>query len=111
MLRMGIGLVKAAIVTQGNLPVQQYKVLLRMCVSARDKPVGEFPERVYTGGWEPLAAALGYDVDDPKKSAWMRVEISRICRDLSDRGLIKPLVDKPRAGTRQVWKIGDLLVR
>lgn len=102
---MGIQLVKAMIATQSDLPGQHYKVLLRMCVSARDKPLGDQPERLYTGGWEPLAFALGYDPTDKAKAPWVKVEIARICRNLSDRGLLKPLVDKPRQGSRQVWRI------
>lgn len=109
---MGIQLVKAMIATQSDLPGQHYKVLLRMCVSARDKPLDDNrPDRIYTGGWEPLALAIGYDPTDKAKVPWVKVEIARICRALSDRGLVKPLVDKPRNGTRQVWKIEDFQVR
>lgn len=105
-------LVKAMIATQQDLPGQHYKVLLRMCISARDKALDDDrPDRIYTGGWEPLAIALGYNPDDPEKRAWTKVEVYRICRALTDRGLIKPLVDKPRQGTRQVWKIGEFLGR
>jgi hypothetical protein len=107
---MGVELVKAAVSRHGSLPAKQYKTLIRMCLSAFDKPGDpDNPERVYKGGWEPLALAMGYDPTDPGKRTWIRKEVTQTCRALKDQGVIKPLVDNPGAGTRQYWYIEPMV--
>lgn len=106
---MGVELIKTAIAAHGALPAKQYKVLMRMCISAHDKGTEEAPARVYRGGWEPLGMALGYDVTDPEKRRWIRTEVTRACRQLRAAGVISPLVDKPGVGTRQYWRIEPMV--
>jgi hypothetical protein len=106
---MGVELVKAAVARHGNLPAKQYKALIRMCLGAHDKGTDEHPERVYKGGWEALAFAMGYDPTDDDKKAWVRKEVTQACRELKDKGIIKPLVDKPGYGARQYWRIEPMV--
>lgn len=106
---MGVDLVKAAVARHADLPARPYKALIRMCLSAHDRDTADTPARIYRGGWEPLALALGYSLDDPARHAAVRKEVTRACRDLKDRGIIKPLVENPGVGTRQYWLIEPMV--
>lgn len=106
---MGIELVKAAVARHAGLPAKQYKALIRICLSAHDKDSDDHEARVYKGGWEPIALAMGYDTTNAEQRAWMRKEVTLTCRQLKDRGIIKPLVDNPGYGVRQYWYIEPMV--
>ena len=74
-------------------------ILYRMAAAAHDKDTSEYSARYYFGGWKPLAAALGYQVDDdgPLPAAAHRA-VARAIRELTDQGLIKPADSNDRAG-------------
>jgi hypothetical protein len=111
---MGAELAGIASTRYAHLPGGPYKVLIRMCLMALDKPNAKGdPDRTYFGGWEPLALALGRDLpnptDDPEERAHrahiLANEVGRCCRRLRHEGAIKPLMDNPRNRERQIWKL------
>lgn len=94
--------------------VSQYKILIRMALTALDRPAGpEKPAGMYFGGWEALALALGRDIpeaDDYSDDAvirrkCVRDEVIRHTSTLERLGAVKPLVDKPGRDQRQTWKL------
>jgi len=64
-------------------------VLLRMAVSALDRDRAGQDGRLYFGGWEPLAFALGFQ--DYGRGSAAEHAVARACRELADAGLIKRL--------------------
>jgi hypothetical protein len=110
---MGIQLANVVSVTWAHLPERQYKILMRMALTALDSPNerGQ-PPRVFWGGWEPLSLALARDVpdeDDPRDEAQKRRR--RLCREVSEitsalvsAGAIKPQ-EWARKGHQQTWKL------
>jgi hypothetical protein len=110
---MGIQLANVVSVSWAHLPERQFKILMRMALTALDSPNGKGqPARVYFGGWEALSLALARDVpdeDDPRDEAKRRRR--RLCREVSEvtsalvtAGAIKPQ-ETARRGHQQTWKL------
>jgi hypothetical protein len=103
---VGIELAKMASAKWGHVGYSPFRILIRMCVQALDKPNSKGdPAGIYFGGWEDLALALGRTIDDPEQREKIRHEVIRHTRTLKQAGAIKPLVDNPRQGDRQMWKL------
>ena len=100
---MGIDLTKQLFVRHAHdLTASEVVVLGYMCVTALDKENGKGqPARLYFGGWEPLALALGYD----ELSDAAKTKVKRAVKGLRARGLIKPMVAHAKTGERQVYRI------
>lgn len=108
---MGIQLANVVSVSWAHLPERQFKVLMRMALTALDVPnkKGQ-PAHVFWGGWETLALAMNRDVpaeDDPRLEAQTRrrtlvSEVARTTRLLVDAGAIKPQ-ETARRGHQQTW--------
>lgn len=76
-------------------------VLLTMCSVARDRDQKNVQKGIYFGGWELLSGVLGF----PEHSPAAKVAVARCVRELTDAGLLEPLVEKPRTGLRQVYRV------
>lgn len=106
---MGIELAKnlfarhAANLTAGELVVLGY-----MCVVALDRENAKGqPARMYFGGRGALAIALGYD--ETSEAGIQKVK--RAIQSLRKRGLIEPMVEHARTGTRQSYRLNIGLPR
>lgn len=65
-----------------------YLVFLVMCQTAYDTPQRNHPARLYYAGWEPLALALGYDLDaDGKLPPTAERAVARRVEELCDAKL------------------------
>ncbi|NPC96613.1 hypothetical protein [Nocardioides sp. zg-DK7169] len=110
---MGIELMKIVVHRHGRLPGNAYKVLMAMAQTALDRPVDGKPARLYFGGWEPLARALGHEVpledkSDPGVTArrdQLQEYVRRAVSQLAREGVFERLVEHPRHGDRQVYKL------
>lgn len=108
---MGVELVGLVSAKWGHLPAGPFKLLVRMAVTALDKPNAKGqPAAVYWGGWADLALALSRDVPDDngtpeiaRRRKYIRDEVIRHTTALTKAGAIKPAVDKPVRGTKQTW--------
>jgi len=110
---MGIELVKAVSALGAHLPARPFKVLLRMALVALDRPSDGRPARLYFGGWEVLAFAMGYDVPAENKAdaavtarrAKLQEYVRLAVQQIDKAGLIDRLVEHPRDGDRQVYRL------
>lgn len=104
---MGFELMQLAMVHGSRLPGRPYKVLLRMSWQALDRDQGDRPARLYFGGWEPLALAMGFEVpkDDAVRLDTIKRNVKRAVRELVDAELIEAVGGRPGFGTRQTYRI------
>lgn len=106
---MGIDLVQIASARFAHLPGNQFKVLIRMCATALDKPNGKGqPARHYFAGWEVLSLALNRNVppDEPanqRRRKRLRDEITTVCGDLCKAGAVQRLTDHPQTKQQQEY--------
>jgi hypothetical protein len=109
---MGAELAKLAALVHRDLDGNAFKVLNRMAWTALDKPKDGRPPRLYFGGWEPLAHAMGHDVppDDrapdsrrvrKKLASYVATAMSKLVR----AGAVEPIGGKARAGHRQTYRL------
>lgn len=114
---MGIELAGIVSAKYGHIPAGPYKILMRMAITALDKPNAKGqPPRLYWGGWEDLAIALGRDVPPPlatiekhhettRRRKVIRNEVIRYTTYLTTIGAVEKAVDNPRVGYQQEWKL------
>lgn len=108
---MGLMLVQCASAQFAQLPGNQFKVLIRMCLTALDKPNGKGqPARLYYAGWEPLSEALGRDVppNEPehlRRRRRLSNEVTDLCKRLCEAQAIERLTDHPQATRRQEYRL------
>lgn len=74
-----------------QISARAFDVLVRMCLTALDKPKGTNPGRLYFGGWVPLAMMLGYDAPGEGETLSPAADraVWRAITELVDAGLIK----------------------
>lgn len=109
---MGIELVKLASHHHRRLSGNAFKVLTAMCLAALDRPTeAGRPARLYFGGWEPLAFALGHDVPADDGTAAVRAArarsqeyVRRAVADLARGGAVERMTTA-RQGERQVYRL------
>lgn len=105
---MGYRLANVVSVTWAHLPERQFKVLMRMALTALDTPSTKGqPAHVYFGGWEVMSLALARDVPDddgtPEATRIRRnlcSEVTKITGALVAAGAIKPS-ENARRGHQQ----------
>lgn len=109
---MGAELAKLVMHSHAGLSGNAFKVLTRMAWTALDRPSGDGrPARLYFGGWEPLAIALGNDVPDASDPAArgrrkkLQDYVGRALQEIERAGAIKRLEDHPKAGRRQTFEL------
>lgn len=100
---MGIDLTKQLFARHAHgLTAGELTVLGYMCVVALDKANDRGQQaRLYFGGWEPLALALGYD----GLTSAAKEKVRRSIKGCRSKGLIKPLIAHAQTGERQVYRI------
>lgn len=110
---MGVELVGLVSAKWGHLPAGPFKLLVRMAVTALDKPNAKGqPGAVYWGGWVDLALALNRDIPDDdgteetmRRRKHIRDEVIRHTSALTRAGAIKPAVENPGRNVKQTWKL------
>lgn len=104
---MGIELVKAAAVLHApNVSGRAFKVLIRMAITALDKPNAKGqPPNLYFDGWELLALAIGQDPERNARRAYEHVR--RVLKELEGAGLIERLVEHPskQSSRQQTYRL------
>lgn len=101
---MGVELAKLVVGRCGHLDKNPYKVMVAMAAYALDSEGnrGHKPD-LYTGGWMPLAVAIGMDPEAQEKKAKERVRLA--VKVLVDLGYIRPVAGKARVGNRQTYRV------
>ena len=101
---MGVELAKLVVGRCGHLDKNPFKVMAAMAAYALDSEgnKGHQPD-LYTGGWAPLAVAIGMDPDTQEKKAKERVRLA--VKVLVDLGYIRPVAGKARVGNRQTYRL------
>ena len=98
----------------GHLPAGPYKLLMRMALHSLDSSTDpEKPAGHYWRGWQHLSKGLAREIPNPDdyspeavtRRRTIQDEIRRHTNTLIKVGAVKPLVDNPGRGTRQVWKL------
>lgn len=98
---MGANLVAQVLTSWAHLPDRPFRVLVRMALTALDKPQNGHPAHVYFAGWELLALTLRSDggTEQSRKRA-----IARAVSDLIDEGAIER-ADAGRTGHKAVYRL------
>lgn len=111
---MGVRLAREVSDHWGHLPGGTFKVLMRMALYSIDSSTDPSrPAELYWRGWQDLSEALGRKLPDPedrseeaiRKRVNLKAEVKRHTGVLVKLGAVERAVDKPGAGTRQVWKL------
>lgn len=97
---MGFQLTQYVMQRCGGLSGNAYKVLMTMAHTALDDDA----RPMYYGGWEACARALGYTAEEVADGSGKRAVMAAF-KELDDALLIRRLVDKAHAGTRQFYEL------
>ncbi len=105
---MGAELARLVTVSYRGLNGRAFKMLNAMAWTALDRPNAEgMPARLYFAGWEPLAVAIGLEVTglDARGRSRVYESVRRTLSELEKVDAVQRLIDHPRTGTRQTFRL------